>query len=417
MICGIDVDALIGGLQDKLNEAKDSALAMVDQLAADAKVEAEKLKESMESEIRGWMAELPELPELPKIPMSVEMMALASKLAGYAKDLANEELPQDAKDAIAQEMAKAKKAFKDEWGEALDKQGIDLDKILDALNGGGDIDPCALIPNLQKGVDGLITMAPNMPTFPIEGALKEIKSEISAVATEAKGAIDAVGEVVSANVGVVAKQMQKVQDSASSKTAADMKKSRKAKSPANSKTSTIQKKIVDVKEHKQFVGMDTVILLVDDFEPETRYSHGHFWFFNDMEMSASGAYKGRTVSGEVFIPGPGKVLNNMGNEIYADHIVIDFGWTLNEGNKATTEEAWAANNVKLKEIKTRQAALADEFLSKKTAELEADGYTFVSGKFKTLVQVAEKNPNGSHDSYYFTHNVKIYTKNSQGWFD
>ena len=55
-------------------------------------------------------------------------------------------------------------------------------------------------------------MAPNMPTFPIEGALKEIKSEISAAATEAKGAIDAVGEVVSANVDVVAKQMQKVQN-------------------------------------------------------------------------------------------------------------------------------------------------------------------------------------------------------------
>jgi hypothetical protein len=217
MICGINVDALLGGLQDKLNEAKEAALGMVNQLAADAKAEADKLKESMESEIRGWMAELPELPELPKIPMSVELMALASKMAGYAKDLANDQLPQDAKDAIAQEMAKAKKAFKDSWGEGLEKQGIDLDKLLDALDGKGDLDPCALIPNLQKGVDGLITMAPNMPTFPIEGALKEAKSEISAAATEAKGAIDAVGEVVSANVDVVAKQVKEATDDAAIK--------------------------------------------------------------------------------------------------------------------------------------------------------------------------------------------------------
>ena len=413
MICGIDVDALIGGLQDKLNEAKDSALAMVDQLAADAKAEAEKLKESMESEIRGWMDELPELPELPKLPMSVELMALASKMAGYAKDLANDQLPQDAKDAIAQEMAKAKKAFKDSWGEGLEKQGIDLDKLLDALDGKGDLDPCALIPNLQKGVDGLITMAPNMPTFPIEGALKEIKSEISAAATEAKGAIDAVGEVVSANVDVVAKQMQKVQDSTSAKTAADMKKARSKKSPSNSKTSTIKKKIVDVKEHKQFIGMSTRIIIVEDFEPDEWFSHGYFDWRIGVETPSSSDYKGRTMSGQFFLEGDGA---GHENEIYAKHSVMDFGYIINAGNKADTLEVTAANNVKLKEIRAAQVKQTNEFLTKAVDEIEATGeYTFVSGGYKSVIQISEKNPNGSVDSYSVTYNHKVYTK--KGFWD
>jgi hypothetical protein len=408
MICGIDVDALLGGLQDKLNEAKDAALGMVNQLAADAKAEADKLKESMEEQIRGWMAELPELPELPKIPMSVELMALASKLAGYASDLANDQLPQDAKDAIAQEMAKAKKAFKDSWGPGLEKQGIDLDKLLDALNGKGDLDPCALIPNLQKGVDGLITMAPNMPTFPIEGALKEIKSEISAAATEAKGAIDAVGEVVSANVDVVAKQMQKVQDSTSAKTADDMKKARSKKSPSNSKTSTIKEKIVDVKEHKQFIGMNTRIIIVEDFEPDKWFSHGYFKLLIGYKSKATGDYKGRIMSGQFFFDNK--------NEIYAKHSVIDFGYTINAGNKADTLEVTAANNVKLKEIRAAQVKQTNEFLTKAVNEIEATGeYTFVSGGYKSVIQISEKNPNGSHDSYSVTYNHKVYTK--KGFWD
>jgi hypothetical protein len=97
MICGIDVDALLGGLQDKLGEAKKAALGMVNQLAADAKAAADQLKEDMETEIRSWMPELPELPELPKIPMSVELMALVSKLAGYASRLSDPKLTAEEK--------------------------------------------------------------------------------------------------------------------------------------------------------------------------------------------------------------------------------------------------------------------------------------------------------------------------------
>lgn len=409
MICGINVDALIGGLQDKLNEAKASALGMVNQLAADAKAEAEKLKTSMETEIRGWMAELPEIPELPKIPMSVEMMALASKLAGYAADLANNQLPQDAKDAIAKEIAEAKKAFKDEWGEALDKHGIDLDKILDALNGKEDIDPCALIPNLQKGVDGIITMATNMPTFPIDGALKEVKSEISAVAVEAKGAIDTVGEVVSANVDVVAKQMQKVQDSTSTKTAADMKKARSKKSPSNSKTSTIKEKIVDVKEHKLFVGFYTVILIVEDFEPEHWWSHGYFKFYIDLDLPASGVFKGVTMNGKFWLPG------NKEQHKYTQNTMEYVGLN-NPGNVASTPAYVAELDAKLKASHKTQQKQHEKFLNKKDAELVAtEDYTFVSGKYLTTVLISNKNANGSMDSYTRHYNIKVYTK--KGFWD
>lgn len=186
MICGIDVDALLGGLQDELKKAKEAALGMVNSSISDAKAAAEKMKADAEAQIRLWMAELPELPELPKIPMSVELMALVSKLTGYATQLSAGNLSQDAKDAINKEIAKAKKAFINEWGDGLDKAGVDLDKLLGLLEG-GSIDPCALIPNLQKGVDGAIELLPNMPKFPIAEGIAELESVVSETADKAKG--------------------------------------------------------------------------------------------------------------------------------------------------------------------------------------------------------------------------------------
>jgi hypothetical protein len=407
MICGIDVDALLGGLQDKLGEAKKAALGMVNQLAADAKAAADQLKEDMETEIRSWMPELPELPELPKIPMSVELMALVSKLAGYASRLSDPKLTAEEKKQINKYISDAKKAFTDEWGPALDKKGINLDALLKVLEG-GDIDPCAIIPNLQKGVDGLIKEAPKMPVFPIEGAEKEIKAVASAAAADAKGAINAVGEVVSANVDVVAKQMQKVQDSTSAKTADDMKKARSKKSPSNSKTSTIKEKIVDVKEHKQFIGMNTRIIIVEDFEPDKWFSHGYFKLLIGYKSKATGDYKGRIMSGQFFFDNK--------NEIYAKHSVIELGYIINAGNKADTPAVTAANNVKLKEIRAAQVKQTNEFLTKSVNEIEATGeYTFVSGGYKSVIQISEKNPNGSHDSYSVTYNHKVYTK--KGFWD
>jgi hypothetical protein len=407
MICGIDVDALLGGLQDKLGEAKKAALGMVNQLATDAKEAAKQLKEDMETEIRSWMPELPELPELPKIPMSVELMALVSKLAGYASRLSDPKLTAEEKKQINKYISDAKKAFTDEWGPALDKKGINLDALLKVLEG-GDIDPCAIIPNLQKGVDGLIKEAPKMPVFPIEGAEKEIKAVASAAAADAKGAINAVGEVVSANVDVVAKQMQKVQDSTSAKTADDMKKARSKKSPSNSKTSTIKEKIVDVKEHKQFIGMNTRIIIVEDFEPDKWFSHGYFKLLIGYKSKATGDYKGRIMSGQFFFDNK--------NEIYAKHSVIELGYIINAGNKADTPAVTAANNVKLKEIRAAQVKQTNEFLTKSVNEIEATGeYTFVSGGYKSVIQISEKNPNGSHDSYSVTYNHKVYTK--KGFWD
>jgi hypothetical protein len=220
MICGIDVDALLGGLQKELDAAKEKALAMVDQGIAEAKATAEQMKADAIAAIEGWMPPLddPLLPELPKIPMSVELMALVSKLGGYASDLADGNIPEDLKKEINKKIAAAKKEFKESWGEGLDKAGVDLDAILSALDG-GDIDPCAIIPNLQKGVDGAIELLPNMPKFPIDGALGELKSEISEAATAAKGKLTEFGAEVDAGVGAIAKQVKDATDDATIKLA------------------------------------------------------------------------------------------------------------------------------------------------------------------------------------------------------
>jgi hypothetical protein len=104
------------------------------------------------------------------------------------------------------------------------------------------------------------------------------------------------------------------------------------------------------------------------------------------------------------------------NEIYAKHSVIDFGYTINAGNKADTLEVTAANNVKLKEIRAAQVKQTNEFLTKAVNEIEATGeYTFVSGGYKSVIQISEKNPNGSVDSYSVTYNHKVYTK--KGFWD
>jgi hypothetical protein len=435
MICGIDVDALIGGLQDKLNEAKDAALGMVNQLAADAKAEADKLKESMESEIRGWMPELPEMPELPKLPMSVELMALASKMAGYAGDLANNQLPQDAKDAIAKEMAKAKKAFKDSWGEGLEKQGIDLDKLLDALDGKGDLDPCALIPNLQKGADGLITMAPNMPTFPTEGALKEIKSEISASATEAKGAMHTIAETSSANVNAVAKQMQAVQDPTSTASAHDIKQARRAQTPSSSKTNgyalstaALGSELKDTKEHKFYAGVKTYIVAVDDdlvkpkvYGSRTVYPNyfAHEWpgvypYFSGGYFPKSSYYNGREMTGFFYKGGIGK---GSDNEILRSKSSVKLVGIMNPGDVAMTPTDITTMNEKLQSQYVLAGTKVDSWYKEKHKSIVDEGkYTFHSAFHKNVTQETSKNPNGSSDFYSIIYNFKIYQSTSTSWW-
>jgi len=231
MICGIDVDALLGGLQDELDAAKKKALKMVDQGIADAKATAEQMKADAIAAIEGWMPPLPDpLLELPEMEaMSVELMEMKDTLDGYASDLATfaeGKIPKDIQAGIDKKIASAKKEFKESWGEGLDKAGVDLDAILSALDG-DDIDICAIIPNVQKGVDGAIELLPNMPKFPFEGALGEIKSEISEAATVAKGKLTEFGADVEAGVGAIATQVKNATDDA------EIKLARMGKAPSS----------------------------------------------------------------------------------------------------------------------------------------------------------------------------------------
>ena len=217
MFCGIDIDSKIKDLQNQLSEAKDKALSMVTGLIDDAKAEAEAMKEQIEGSIRGWLKELEDLvPEI-KIPLSVELMALASKLKGYADRLKDPKLTASEKAAINKEIAAARKAFEDEWGPAMEKAGAKLDAILDIINGGGSFDPCALIPNLQKGVDGVIKELPNMPKLPIEEGIAELESVISETADKAKGAFKEYNTELNGAVKSVATAVKDAADDATIK--------------------------------------------------------------------------------------------------------------------------------------------------------------------------------------------------------
>jgi ElaB/YqjD/DUF883 family membrane-anchored ribosome-binding protein len=219
MFCGIDIDSKIKDLQNQLSGAKDKALSMVTGLIDDAKAEAEAMKGEIEGSIRGWLKELEDLvPEI-KIPLSVELMALASKLKGYADRLKDPKLTASEKAAINKEIADARKAFEDEWGPAMEKAGAKLDAILDIINGGGSFDPCALIPNLQKGVDGVIKELPNMPKLPIEEGIAELESVISETADKAKGAFKEYNTELNGAVKSIATAVKDAADDATVKLA------------------------------------------------------------------------------------------------------------------------------------------------------------------------------------------------------
>jgi hypothetical protein len=220
MICGIDIDALLGGLQDQLNSAKEKALGMVTSTIADAKAEADAMKESIEGELRGWLPKFPpDLPPLPGLPVSVPLLEMAGKLKSLGQRLENPELTAEEKALINKEIGKVRKAFEDEWGPALDKAGVKLDKILGVINGGGSFDPCALIPNIQKGVDGLMKELPKIPKFPFEEGLTEIESVISETTEKASSAFKEYNAELDGQVTALAGQVAKATSDAEIKVA------------------------------------------------------------------------------------------------------------------------------------------------------------------------------------------------------
>lgn len=434
MICGIDVDALLGGLQDKLGEAKKAALGMVNQLASDAKEAANQLKEDMETEIRSWMPELPELPELPKIPMSVELMALVSKLAGYASRLSDPKLTAEEKKQINKYISDAKKAFTDEWGPALDKKGINLDALLKVLEG-GDIDPCAIIPNLQKGVDGLIKEAPKMPVFPIEGAEKEIKAVASAAAAAAKTSMNIISDASASNVDVVAKQMQKVQDPTSTKSAHDIKESRKSQTPSSSKTngyalasSVLSTDLTDTKEHKLYIGAVTYIIVVDDdlVKPKVvgnrtyyPYYFAHEWpglnpWFSGGYFPGSSFYYGREMTGWFLKTGSGR---GSDNEIIGAKGAVELVGIMNPGDVPMTADAIEEMTNKVQKQQISSSKTLDDWYKKEHKDIVEEGkYSFNSAYHKNAIQETSKNPNGASDFYSIIYNFKIYQSTSTSWW-
>jgi hypothetical protein len=210
MICGIDIDALLGGLQDQLTKAKEKALGMVTSTIADAKAEADAMKSGVEGELRAWLPKFPpDLPPLPGLPVSVPLLEMAGKLKSLGQRLENPELTAEEKALINKEIGKVRKAFEDEWGPALDKAGVSLDKILVVINGPGSFDPCALIPNIQKGVDGLMKELPKIPKFPFEEGLTEIESVISETTEKASSAFKEYNAELDGQVTALASQVAK----------------------------------------------------------------------------------------------------------------------------------------------------------------------------------------------------------------
>lgn len=229
MPCGLDVDALLGGLQKELDKAKTEALNMVNSAIGEAEAAANKLKEDMEKQIRDWMPPI-KLPELPKIPMQIEMAALAVKLAGYAKDLSAGNLPPEVRAGINKKIQEAKESFKKEWGDALDENGFDMEEILKQIEALKDLDPCMLIPNIKKDpTTGEAKLEVETPVFPTKLPEAEKPSEKSVSVEKSKEAIESTDLIVAAKVTAVAKEVESAPDDTT------IKEARSSKTPAAAK--------------------------------------------------------------------------------------------------------------------------------------------------------------------------------------
>jgi len=218
-ICGIDIDLNLKELQKKLDGAKTEALAAVTAGIEDVK---NGLKSKADDLKNSFISMLPDLPDPKEYIKSLDgdLAELGTNIAKLQAGNISQEL----KDGLNKKIASIKKDLKKDWGEGLDKAGVDLDAIIEAFEGG---DPCAIIPNLQKGEDGIADLLPTAGKFPIDGALGELKSEISEAATVAKGKLTEFGADVDAGVGAIATQVKNATDDATIKLA------RAGKAPAS----------------------------------------------------------------------------------------------------------------------------------------------------------------------------------------
>jgi|LWDU01.1.fsa_nt_gi hypothetical protein len=402
MICGIDIDALLGGLQDKLNGAKASALGMVDQLAAEAQAAAAELKTSLETQIRSWMPELPAIPPIPGIPMSVDLLSLVSTLQGFASRLSNPTLTEQEKKRVNAEISKAKTAFLDEWGDGLDKKGVSLDTLLSLLDG-GDIDPCAIIPNLQKGVDGLIKSVPNMPVFPIEGALEEIKAIASESAVDVNDNITDSLESSADNVAIVAKEVVKLQTS-NSKALDDaiLKTQMESKSPAKAKVVEQQLKedLVPPPKPIPLYWQEKIIVIdVSALYSGTVSSVRNHQFAPILEQSIN------TLNGD-----SGKFLNQMGNKAllsstYTSHTIQYTGDSLGPGSTDSLN-LWKLGRDIVTALKTSNS-ITRSISREKNKFFNENDYTFIMKTYKRIR--VKTNPIGS---YLLTYHIYLVVEDA-----
>jgi hypothetical protein len=220
MPCGLDVDALLGGLQKELDDAKELALKYITSPIDKVSKWADEKQEEMEGMIRDWMPPMPEPPKLPKIPMQIAMAQKAMMIAKEMEKLAGGNIPPEVRAAAMKKIKEIKESFKKEWGDALDENGFDMEEIFKQLDALKDLDPCMLIPNIKKDpATGKAKLEVETPVFPTKLPEAEEPSKPSASAEKSKEAIESTDLIVAANVAAVAKEVESAPDDATIKKA------------------------------------------------------------------------------------------------------------------------------------------------------------------------------------------------------
>ena len=169
MICGIDLD--FTALRGELDKLKSEALGLLASTMADAKAALQAQMDAFEATVRGWIPELPDLPVSPGVPMLPELMALAAKV----KEL--ESAVGEARTLLIAELAELRKTFEEKYADAIAKAGVEVDALIDGLNGG--IDPCSLVPNILTKPDGTVAEVPKIPLYAKTDPVAETPSEIA----------------------------------------------------------------------------------------------------------------------------------------------------------------------------------------------------------------------------------------------
>jgi|SaaInlV_150m_DNA_3_1039698.scaffolds.fasta_scaffold01095_5 hypothetical protein len=276
MPCGLDVDALLGGLQKELDKAKTEALNMVNSAIGEAEAAANKLKEDMEKQIRDWMPKMPELPELPKIPMQIAMAQKAMLIAKEMEKLAGGNIPPEVRAAAMKKIKEIKESFKKEWGDALDENGFDMEEIFKQIEALKDLDPCMLIPNIKKDpATGKAKLEVETPVFPTKLPEAEEPSKPSASAEKSKEAIESTDLIVAANVTAVAKEVESAPDDTT------IKEARSSKTPSGNKQIKGASVIYDASgKEVTYTGVDLFYEFLVENPNVKREDFKHAWKYN-----------------------------------------------------------------------------------------------------------------------------------------